>query len=45
MKLFSSGRLLFYLINTPFPFVMGCPAVVLLQFVTNGVCIDDFALF
>jgi hypothetical protein len=23
---------------------MGCPSVVPLQFVTNGVCIDDFAL-
>jgi hypothetical protein len=44
MKLFSSGRLLFYLINTPFPFCMGCPTVIPFQFVTNGVCIDNFAL-
>jgi hypothetical protein len=44
---FSSGsltgsRLGFYLIDTPLPFVVPCPAVVLLHFVANGVWIDDF---
>jgi hypothetical protein len=41
----TGSRLGFYLIDTPLPFVVSCPAVVPLHFVTNDVCIDDFVPF
>jgi hypothetical protein len=43
--LLTGSRLAFYLIDTPLPFGVRCPAVVPLHFVANGVWIDNFVPF